>query len=267
VKKVMYVIFVAALVAALIPMATAQDSKVLPQQHLYGSGAQIKMPTVTHNPPAAPFFCKKGNCLIYAGDNDTTSPNANGLFAFENPGIGITDAEVWVNYTIKTKAAGKATGGAGNYYTTATAIGTNPTPVQFRTGIKSGNAGKQICKATTGGNAVMKAYGTPDFGLNSDNYWVAKFNKPCTLPKTGTVYSRLTPQYNDGSTIGYEEDNDGAKANHSACKGFKEKQNNSFFNSSSFGVNFQNTGGSSGACGGIGCSGFSWSLNGKCPKA
>ena len=118
-------------------------------------------------------------------------------------------------------------------------------------------------QGTTGGNAVMAAYGTPNFGLNSDNYWVKKLNKACKVPAKTNIFWAVIPQYNDGSTIGYLEDDDGARLNKLAAKGFSEKQNNSFFNSQSFGVTFENTSGASGACGGIGCAGFSAAVNGK----
>jgi len=268
VKKVMYVIFATTLIAALIPMATAQDTKILPPQHLYGAGAQMKMPTIIHpnsnKKPTLPFFCPKATCLMYTGDNDTTSPNNNGLFDFENPGIGITDAQVWVNYDSGPGKTDTITGTAGNYYTNTTAVGTNPTLAAFRTGISAGVVGTPKCATTTGGTVVMAAYGNPNFGLNSFNYWIKKFNKPCITPpyRKKPVYMILVPQYNDGSTIGYLEDDDGAKANSYAKKGFKEIPNNAFFNSTSFGVVMENTSGS-GACGGIGCSGFSWALNGK----
>jgi hypothetical protein len=271
VKKVLCVIFAATLVAALIPMATAQDAKVLPPSHLYGSGASIKLPNIvhpTHNRASDPvFFCLKRNCLEYGGDNDTTSSQNNGLFDFENPGIGITDAQVWQPYIVK-KGTGKttATGMAGNYYTNTTAIGTNPTPTQFRTGISEGVTGKPLCPGTTSGTAVMAAYGSPNFGLNSFNYWVKKMNKSC-VHKQGkrakTEFYWIGPQYNDGSTIGYLEDNDGLMANKRVNKQWKAVQTGGFFNSSSFGTVMKNTLGSSGACGGIGCAGFSTSVNGK----
>jgi hypothetical protein len=265
-KKMVHVIFAATLAVALISIAAAQDSKALPPSHLYGAGASVKLPTVIHRstkPPTTPFFCQKSNCLIYNGDNDTTSPNANGLFGMENAGIGITDAEVVVNYKTGPKKSGyTATGMSANFYTNATAIGTNPTPVQFRTGVSSGNAGKQICTGTTGGTAVMAAYGEPDFGLNSDNYWIKKLNKPCKVPPKKIIFWFIVPQYNDSSTVGYLEDDDGARANKFATKGFSEKPDNSFFNSSTFGDNFVNTSGSSGACGGVGCTGFSAAVNG-----
>jgi hypothetical protein len=263
----MYVILAATLIAGLIPMATAQDTKTLPPQHLYGAGASIKLPTIIH-PNAKPandpvFFCLKSDCLEYGGDNDTTSPNANGLFDFENPGIGITDAQVWVGYKTKKGMKTTATGMAGNYYTNATMIGVNPTPAQFRTGITSGNVGKPLCPKTTGGNAVMNVYGEPDFGLNTFNYWVKKLNKTCRVPGGQHDYYWIGPQYNDGSTVGYLEDTDGAARHKRHNPAWIFTKDDSFFNSSSLSIVMKNTSGSSGACGGIGCSGFSTSVNGK----
>jgi len=69
----------------------------------------------------------------------------------------------------------------------------------------------------------------------------------------------MPPQYND-STVGFLMDDDGAHANK---LGWPEIKDRSYFDSTSFGVDYQPTWGSSGACGGIGCSGFSISLTGK----
>jgi len=259
-RKVTLVIFAAVLVAALATIAAASQ---LPEMNLSHNTAR-PVHAAKFKPPAAPFFCPKKTCLFYSGDDDTTNSNNNGLFDFENAGIGITDAQVFNNYTTGSNKKGYTVQGtSGNYFTNTTSIGTNPTPVQFRTGVSAGNAGTQVCTSTTGGTAVNKAYGNNNFGLTSVNYWVKKLNKPCIVKPKKNYWYWLGPQYNDSSTIGYLEDDDGAKANHGGFPGFKEVQNNSFFNSSSFGVTFENTSGSSGACGGIGCAGFSESINGK----
>jgi len=250
----MYVIFAVTLVAALIPMATAQDTKALPPMHLYGSGSVIHVPVQRGARAVAPFFCKTG-CLYYSGDDDSTNSNNNGLFDIENAGIGITDAEVWVG--VKPTKAATMTGTSGNYFNTASGIGTNPTPVEVQTGITSGKAGKLTC--STSGTATFKTYGNPNFGLNSDNYWVKKTKKACKLAAKKANYIWMSPQYNDTSTIGYLEDSDGA---HKNKHGYKEDTNDGFFNSSSFGVTYEPTNGSSGACGGIGCIGFSISVSG-----
>jgi hypothetical protein len=70
----------------------------------------------------------------------------------------------------------------------------------------------------------------------------------------------MQPQYDDGSRIGYLTDDDGRHLNR---QGRPEMFDSSYFNSTSCGVNYEPTWGNGGACGGIGCSGFSISLTGK----
>jgi hypothetical protein len=200
-------------------------------------------------------FCPNGKCLYYAGDCDSTSPNSDALFDIDNPGIGISDAEVWVG--VKPTKNAVITGSSGNYNTTATGIGVNPTPFAVRTGVSTGNGGKLLCRSH--GNAVIQN-GPQCFEGNNFNYYIAKFARACHVKAGKTYYVDLTPQYNDSSTVGYLWDDDG---NHGNRQGWPEITDHSYFNSSSFGVVWEPTWGSSGACGGIGCSGFSISLTGK----
>jgi len=81
VKKML---FAAALIAALIPLAAAQDSR-LPQASL-DREVDVRVPAraaVLGNPPrqvldpAPPSYCKP--CLFYAGDFDSNASDANGL--------------------------------------------------------------------------------------------------------------------------------------------------------------------------------------------
>lgn len=268
-------LFVVAVVATFIALAMAQDTKSMPPVSLAEKVAVPAVPgrsVVKHgwNPnarPPAPFFCNV-NCLLYSGDTDTTSPDNNGLYNFNNPGIG-ADGEVY--FSFKGTKNSVADGIYGNYFTDATAIGTNPTPVQFRVGVRSGSGGKIFCQPT--GNAVYMAYGTGNFGFSSINYWVKKLSTGCKLQKGVEYYAELQPQYNDNSTTGYLEDDDtgpnGTSPPKHSCSanGFKATPNNSFFSSTSSGINFQPTSGAGGACGGIGCRGFSWGLNSKGAKA
>jgi hypothetical protein len=272
----MCVMFVVTLAAALMPAATAQDSPSTPPMSLAekvaipavpGQAAVMKDDWNPNTKPPNPFFCTPGNCLLYSGDTDVTSPDNNGLFNFNNSGIG-QDGEVY--FSFKGTKASVATGIYGNYFTNAAAVGTNPTPVEFRVGVSSGSGGKVVCRTT--GTAVYSQYGTGNFGLNSINYWVKKIARPCKLAAKTEYYAEVQPQYNDTSTIGYLEDSDtGATGNsppkHScSANGFKATPNNSFFSSVSGSQNFVPTNGASGACGGIGCRGFSWGFNGKASK-
>jgi hypothetical protein len=247
--------------AALVAVAAAQETKAVPSKTVVGAGfargihaSETRGATA---PPTNLFFCPSGQCLYYSGDLDCKSPNMNGLFDFDNPGIGISDAEVWVG--VKPTQGAIITGASGNYFTMATGIGINPTPFAVRTGISPGKGGKIVC--STHGNAVIHYYGDScGIGINSINYFVAKIARACQVKAGKTYYIDLTPQYNDGSTIGYLEDDDGRQLNHQGWPNLRDK---SYFNSTSFEVSYEPTWGSGGACGGIGCDGFSISLTGK----
>jgi hypothetical protein len=252
-----------AAISVLTSLALSQDTRPLPPATIVGAGfalgTQDSIGKVHEGASAAnPFFCPPKSCLYYSGDLDTSSPNNNGLFDFENPGIGISDAQVWVG--VKPRKNATVTGTSGNYFTLATSIGINPTPVAIQTGITSGQGGTIVCK--TSGNAVMEFYQLPcgTLTVNCPNYRIRKLGKSCKLKKGKVYFITMQPQYNDGSTSGYLADDDG---NHANKQGWPEIKDKSYFNSSSFGVNYEPTWGNGGACGGIGCSGFSISLTGK----
>jgi hypothetical protein len=141
---------------------------------------------------------------------------------------------------------------------TATDIGINPTPFGIQTGITAGHAGTTVC--STSGNATFRGYCESDFGLNCDNIYIKKLAKSCKLKARKVYFIDLTPQYNDNTTIGYLVDvPDKHPKNH---KGWPNVLDDTFFNSSSFGVVYEPVWGSSGACGGVGCDLFSMSLTG-----
>jgi hypothetical protein len=243
-------LFVVALVAALACFAAAAD---LPPVHL---GNQPHVQGVTHHAPPALPFCPAATCLYYAGDlNSTNTSTENGLFNYENPGIGISDAEVWS--VVKPSAAATVAGTSANELTTNTAVGTNPTPFTIETGVKAGVGGKVSCKSS--GTATEAAYAGADnsFGLDGENYYIKALKTKCKLKKGTKYWLDLAPQYNDGSTIGYLADAEAPNTHH---KGWAVVNDLSYFNSSSFGVTWENTSGSSGACGGIGCDAFSISV-------
>jgi hypothetical protein len=246
----------------LITLAVAQK-EALPPTTVVGAGfapgPQDSIGKVNEGgSPANPFFCPPKRCLYYSGDMDTTSYQNNGLFDFDNPGVA--DAEVWVG--VKAKKNAIITGASGNYVTTATSGGINPTPFAVQTGIAAGHGGKTVCR--TGGNAVFNFYGNCSFGINCTNYYISKLKHSCTVKKGKLYFFLIQPQYNDGSTIGYLEDDNGAHANK---QGWAEVNDKSYFNSTTFGANYQPSWGTNGACGGIGCDGFSMSLTGKESRA
>jgi hypothetical protein len=249
---------------AIVSTSVAQNARPLPPASIVAAnlargttGASEVTALSSHRaaPATKLFFCPSKSCLYYAGDWDTTSSSANGLFDFDNPGIGISDAEVWVG--VKPTKNATVTGTSGNYFTNTTAFGINPTPFAVQTGITPGHGGKTVCK--TRGNAVLRSYGCVGIG-NCENYWIRKLKKSCPLKKGKVYFISMQPQYDDGFSGGYLMDDDGQHANK---QGWPEIKDKSYFNSTSFRVNYQPTWGSHGACGGIGCSGFSISLTGK----
>jgi hypothetical protein len=256
------ILFFVGLLAAAVLTISAQDAKPLPPRTMreaVGTPSASSEANGDGHPQAQPynlFFCPPDTCLYYAGDYDTISPNWNGLFDIDNPGIGISDAEVWVG--VKPTKSATITGVSGNFGTNNAYIGTNPTPVRIRTGLSTGHAGKLVCRS--GGVAVVQWYGGGNVELDFLNYYIQKLSKPCRVKAGKIYYVTMQPQYGDGETIGYLWDDDGAHANK---LGWPEIADHSYFNSSSFGVNFEPTWGNGGACGGIGCSGFSISLTGK----
>jgi hypothetical protein len=257
-------LYLIGVLAAAMLTAGAQDTKPLPPQTVreaadISANAPVTAPDLHANtPPANLFFCPPKTCLYYSGDFDTSNPNANGLFDIDNPGIGITDAEVWVG--VKPRKNATVTGTSGNYITSTTSIGINPTPVAIRTGITSGQGGRMVCETT--GNAILKSYQSPcgTIDVLCENYSISKLRQSCKLKKGKVYFISMQPQYNDSTTIGYLQDDDGTHANK---QGWPEIVDDSYFNSTSFGVVWEPTWGSGGACGGIGCSGFSISLTGK----
>jgi hypothetical protein len=242
-----------ALIAMLGLFAAAQDGRVLPPVHL---GNQPHVVNSQHSVKGqiSLFFCPPKTCLYYAGDPATGS-DENGLFDYSNPGIGISDAEVWVGVKPTENAIVK--GASGNMLTTNSSVGINPTPFEVQIGIKPGQGGKVVCN--TSGNATEQAYGSNTFGLDSENYYIKQVSKPCHFKAKTIYYVWISPQYNDGSTVGYLADVGKPAKNH---KGWPNIWGDSYFNSSSFGVTYENTSGSNGACGGIGCDLFSISLTG-----
>ena len=137
--------FVALLTAATVG-ALAQDAKPLPaktvREAVAAGGISVNSTdgaAQSQAPRTNLFFCPQGECLYYSGDWDCNSSDANALFDFDNPGIGISDAEVWVG--IRPRKNATITGTSGNYAAYATGIGTNPTPVAVRSGITPGQGG------------------------------------------------------------------------------------------------------------------------------
>jgi hypothetical protein len=230
VKKMIYV---AAFVVALFSLAVAQDTKVMPPvtaiQLVHSGAVQHATPSIL---PPWPHFCKKGPCLYYAGDFDSTTSDANGLFNSNDTGGGL-DGQTWVG--VKPTKDATVTGVTFNEFFVEAGVGTNPTPFQTQTNIVEGSGGKLVCN--TSGTATEAVYGEGDFGLTQYAYTVNKLKKACKIPKKSTkttTYVNLLPTFSDnyGYTVNVQ---DPKPKKHS---GWPNDLNDCFFNGSAFGATY-----------------------------
>jgi hypothetical protein len=254
-------LFAAALIAALIPMASAQDTKAQPPASL---GEKILVrgtaPVMAHDwlpaaAPKAPKYCKP--CYFYAGDFDPNNANANGL-ANEEDQI-VPDAHIYSPFTVK--AAGvSVTGLFVNSLDTEGSIDAKA-PWSITKGFKANKEGKVVKKGTA--KSTDTPTGRSGFGLSEYTHLV-KF--AAVQLAAGTYWENVTPVCINGSNCGSaryfesDEEDDPKPLNH---VGAKNKLDDSFWTSTSFGVTADPTWGSSGGCGGIGCDMFSAGVLGQ----
>jgi hypothetical protein len=188
-------------------------------------------------------FCHPKNCLYYAGDFDSTSSDANGLFNSNDQGGGL-DGQVWVG--VKPDRDVIVTGATFNEWFVVAGVGADPTPFVVQVGTKLGQAGKTICN--TSGTATEAVYGESDGGPTQYSYTIKKLSKSCKLKKGKTYYVNLLPTFEDnyGYVVNVEDAN---PKNH---YGWKNDINHCFFNGAAFGDNYVTCNSQ-----GIGTNGFS----------
>jgi len=233
-------LFAAALVAALIPFAAAQDSHRLPQASLDREvDVQVHArPGVYGNPrhetPGAPGYCKP--CLFYAGDFDSNASDANGL-ANEFDIIISSGAAVYAPFKVPKGKTWTVTGLFTDNFESSATLDPATSPYEVRKGIPAagGSGGKLVCH----GKAKSTNTDTHlnDFGF--EVYATKVKVKGCTL-KGGVKYWESVIPYctnpNDSACTnnyrGFEANDDGAMAHHVG----NEPANNSFFNSVFFGA-------------------------------
>ncbi len=233
-------ICVAALVAALIPFAVAQDNSRLPQAAL-DREVDVRVPAIPGTPavlgnprhvtPAPPTYCKP--CLFYAGDFDSNASDANGL-ANEVDVIVSSGAAVYAPFIVKGtwKVSGLFTDNFASLNTLDPA--TSPYEVRKKIPATGGSGGKLVCHGKAKSTNV-------DTGLNGFGYEVYATKvkvKNCTLT-AGKYWESVVP-YCTGSECSsyraFETNDDGAMAHKF---GPAEPANNSFFNSVFFGATWQ----------------------------
>jgi hypothetical protein len=242
--QVKKMICVAALVAALIPFAVAQDNNRLPQASL-DREVDVRVPAIPGTPavlgnprhvtPAPPTYCKP--CLFYAGDFDSTVSNANGL-ANEVDVIVSSGAAVYTPFLINAKPW-TVTGLFTDNFASLATLDPAKSPYEIRHGIPvaGGSGGTLVCHG-------VAASTNTDTGLNDFGYEVyatkVKVTK-CTLKANKKYWESVVP-YCTGSECsnyrGFEANDEGAMAHRF---GPLEPANNAFFNSVFFGAVFQQT--------------------------
>jgi len=239
-------LFAAALIAALIPMAAAADHHSNPQADL-AREVDVQVPAhaaVLGNPidreaPKAPPYCKP--CLFYAGDMDSANSNTNGL-ANEFDLIVTSGAAVYAPFIVPTGATWTVTSLFTNNFLSAGVVDPATSPYEVRSKIPTagGKGGKLVCHGKKKSSA--KATGRSDFGFNEYTVQV-KSIAGCSLT-AGKYWEAVIPyctNANDSNCTnsyrGFESNTEDTNPpNH---VGKLEPASNSFFNSVFFGATWQ----------------------------
>lgn len=238
-----------ALVVAFASLSFAQNTKNSPKTARDLGLSKTLPPTIT---------CS--NCFAYGGDLDPNDPNANGL-ASENDLIA--QAEVVQSFTVPDGKHATLVRIAGNYLTLGCQGGLDPKQADWdvRQGVSSGNGGTVVASGTD--KAVIAPTGRTAFGL-IECHVETKLSNTVSM-NGGTYYVGMSPYCTNsnnslcaaGQRFFLSDTTSGTNG-----RGLVNTDD-SYFNSSFFGANWQPTWGSSGACGGVGCDKFSMGLIGS----
>jgi len=193
-------------------------------------------------------------CIGYGGDLDPNSANANGLASEKD--IIVSDAEVVQAVVVPAGHTADVSALLANFLTIGCIIRPNQADWDIRSGVSSGNGGTVVASGTD--TAIITSTGQTAFGLPECSVNVKFDNVHLTA---GTYFFSVVPYCTDGgnSTCAagqryFMSDSPGKPPINGVGN---VPGNNAFFNSGFFGANWQQTWGSSGACGGIGCNRFS----------
>jgi len=260
-KKVMLLL---ALVAVLVPFAVpagAQNVKASLGEYVLAPGTPPVMSIPFKPAPAAtPKYCKP--CLFYTGDFNYNggNPPANGLFNGDDAPISIT-AQVWGAFVVPKGKTWTITKLFVNTLSNGSTV--DPTVSWYiNKGVTNGSGGKTVASGTA--KQGWTATGRSGFGLTE--YTDMATLKKAVKIKAGTyflnVYTSCTTSSCNGDLF-YESDQESQPGINQYPAGKKGEQpwDNSFFNSSSFGITWENT---TSVCGsGAGCDQFSMGAVGK----
>lgn len=235
-------LLVSVLVAALIPLAAAQDrdNERLPQASL---DREINIPraagTVASGglPQAQtpPTFCKP--CLFYAGDFDSNASDANGLANEVDVSVS-TGATTYAPFIVPKGKTWTVTGLFTIEFLSEMNLDPNTVPYEIRKDIpkKGGNGGQLVCHgkrtATVIDTGICEDFGFQCYAVMANNI------KGCRLP-SGKYWMTVVPyctNKNDNNCDGWRAfvTNDDGAMNHRF--GPLEPANDSFFNSVFYGA-------------------------------
>lgn len=230
----------AALIAALVPFAVAQNNSRLPQASLDrevvvrpGSAADLASQVPGTSGP--PSYCKP--CLFYAGDFDPNASDADGL-ANEVDIIVSTGAAVYTPFIVPHGKTWKVTGLFVNAFLGSAVLNPRTSPYEVRTGIPAGggSGGKLVCHGQLP-VTVKETEGT-DFGIVYGVFVTGI--KGCTLKGGAKYWMSVVPYCTNDSTCqdfrAFEMNDDGAM---NYRYGPLEPAHDSFFNSEFFGANWE----------------------------
>jgi len=236
-------LFAAAVMAALAPMAVAQNSR-LPQASL-DREVDLQLPARTaalgnapHRAQTPPDYCRP--CLFYAGDFDSDASDANGL-ANEFDTTVSTGAAVYVPFIVPRGKTWTVTGLFTDNFLAIEILDPATSPYEIRKGIPAagGNGGKLVCHGKK--KATLTPVGQNYFGVYVYATKVEHI-KGCSL-HTGKYWMSVVPYCANagkcnafGDYRGFEANDDGSMAHRF---GPLEPANNSFFNSVYFGAIWQ----------------------------
>jgi hypothetical protein len=278
-----------ALVAALIPFAqpaAAQNYKGTPKPTIQDYGpftdvqknTAIDAATKATKPASGKCGNPAGTCLFYGGDFllDPLYPpslpnglaNESTLFVYGSP----YGAATWVPFTVPAGETWDVTGLFTNNMATYGVLdqGTEPTSVAYwsiNEGVFAGSGGTTVAGGYAS-PATSTATGRAAFGLTEFTVQVTGLSITLT---SGSYWMIVVPictntadPYCDG--VFFESDVEYLNTTPTNAFGPPEPVDASFFDSSYFGLSFNPTSGSVGACGGFGCDAFSAGVLGKTAK-
>jgi len=276
-KKVLFSLVLVALLVSLVSVsAMAQDTKTVPsnvRQNVLVKGTAPILKHAWSLPPAppsvGPLYCNGngGSCLFYGGDFNASDSNANALASETDVIVNGSPygAAVYSNFTVPAGQTWTIRGLLANVVTTITGVDPRTAYIELRSGMSAGNGGTLLCSGTATSESFI-ANNLSGFGLNGFTVKAYTTGTSCDglVLTSGIYWEAIVPNCTGSdsscpSARYFEDDTEDHPGNFKL--GFQQPDD-AFFNSTFFGANYEETGGASGACAGLGCDRFAAGLFG-----